>query len=504
MADTDKVIVSNSQALKAKYQNSGFSTVKAAVDKLIAADAQRHLKTRLIFIDDAPTMSKLSGTPPINATDQRGAKNAVDAIAKALSPDYIVLLDGPDVIPHIALDNPVPNDLDDSIDSDLPYASDVGFSNQSARYIKITRVLGRIPNVPGATSPTNLIGFINTSVKAKPAPAGNYGGYFGLTAEVWRDSTALSLDAAFGGHTTLDVAPPAAPPSTNGRFAKLSHFINCHGSSRRPEFYGQRGTNYPVSMTSAQVARQGIAGTVVAAECCYGAQLYDPSLTRIADPICIAYLAAGAFGFLGSTNIAYGPETWNGQADLLTQFFFENVVAGASLGRSLLQARQRFVSTQSMTDPTNLKTLAQFVLLGDPSTTPCLRSHDFLPPSDQLSSEDVTAQRKARRVALKSLGDTIPQAKAVPGPRGEVGRAVRARLKAIAEQKGFAGSEIAVFTVKAPPNYRRAMKAFGDADEHVAVISRTVDAPSEIIAIRHLVAHIVGDEITKVSETVSR
>jgi len=71
MADTDKVIVSNSQALKAKYQNSGFSTVKAAVDKLIAADTQRHLKTRLIFIDDAPTMSKLSGTPPINATDQR-------------------------------------------------------------------------------------------------------------------------------------------------------------------------------------------------------------------------------------------------------------------------------------------------------------------------------------------------------------------------------------------------------------------------------------------------
>jgi hypothetical protein len=43
----------------------------------------------------------VGGTPPINALDKKGAKNAVDAIASALSPDYLVLLDGPDVIPHI-------------------------------------------------------------------------------------------------------------------------------------------------------------------------------------------------------------------------------------------------------------------------------------------------------------------------------------------------------------------------------------------------------------------
>jgi Peptidase family C25 len=367
MADIDKAIVSNSQVLKTKYRINGLTAIKAAVDKLIAADAQRHIKSKLIFIDDTAAMTKLGGTPPVNPTDQRGAKKAVDAIVTSLAPDYVVLLDGPDVIPHIVLDNP--NDLDDTVDSDLPYASDVGFSNQASRYLKITRVVGRIPNVPNAKEPDKLIALIETSVKAKPRPADQYHGYFGLTAEVWHDSTALSLDAAFGDHNALDVAPPAAPPSTDGRFARLSHFINCHGSSQRPEFYDQRGTQYPISMTSTQVAKKGVAGTVVAAECCYGAQIYDPSLRGIPDPICIAYLTAGALGFLGSTNVAYGPETWNGQADLLTQFFFENVVAGASLGRSLLQARQRFISTQDMTDPTNVKTLAQFILLGDPSTS---------------------------------------------------------------------------------------------------------------------------------------
>jgi hypothetical protein len=193
--------------------------------------------------------------------------NAVDAIASALSPDYLVLLDGPDVIPHIVLDNPVPNDLDDTVDSDLPYASNVSHTKQAARYLKITRVVGRIPNVPGATSPDRVIRFIETAVKAKSAPKSTYQGYFGLTADVWRDSTAMSLDAAFGSHTALDVAPPAAPPSTDGRFSKLSHFINCHGSPLKPEFYGQKGTNYPISMTSTQVAGKGVAGTVITAEC---------------------------------------------------------------------------------------------------------------------------------------------------------------------------------------------------------------------------------------------
>jgi hypothetical protein len=155
MADIDKAIVSNSQVLKTKYRINGLTAIKAAVDKLIAADAQRHIKSKLIFIDDTAAMTKLGGTPPVNPTDQRGAKKAVDAIVTSLAPDYVVLLDGPDVIPHIVLDNP--NDLDDTVDSDLPYASDVGFSNQASRYLKITRVVGRIPNVPNAKEPDKLM-----------------------------------------------------------------------------------------------------------------------------------------------------------------------------------------------------------------------------------------------------------------------------------------------------------------------------------------------------------
>ena len=79
---------------------------------------------------------------------------------------------------------------------------------------------------------------------------------------------------------------------------------------------------------------------MVAAECCYGAELYDPEGGPIG--ICAAYLAKGAIGFLGSTTIAYGPADSNGSADLLCRFFLESVLEGASLGRALLEARQRF------------------------------------------------------------------------------------------------------------------------------------------------------------------
>lgn len=241
----DKVIVSNRTALVAKYGNNGVKAVETALRALAAADGNRGLKSQIVWIDNAAQMKKLGGKPPINAKDQRGAKLAVDAIAKSLSPDYIVLLDGPDVIPHIVLDNPVPEDGDTGIDSDLPYASPEGFSRQASRYLTVTRVVGRLPNTPGKKDPGALIKLIEASIRAKPLAPAAYKNYFGLSAEVWEASTKMSLDTIFSDHAGLKVSPPAGPPGTNVAFKKLSHFINCHGAALSPEFYGQRGESYP-------------------------------------------------------------------------------------------------------------------------------------------------------------------------------------------------------------------------------------------------------------------
>ena len=41
----DKIIVTNESALKTKYQAAGFTAIKAAIQKLIAADLRRGLKS---------------------------------------------------------------------------------------------------------------------------------------------------------------------------------------------------------------------------------------------------------------------------------------------------------------------------------------------------------------------------------------------------------------------------------------------------------------------------
>jgi Peptidase family C25 len=501
----DKAIISNQSAITAKYSAKGAAAVNVALNALISADAKRGLTTKCYWIDDAATMKKVGGASPINAKDQRGAKLAVDAIAKSVSPDYIVLLDGPDVIPHIVLDNPFPNDGDTAVDSDLPYASPAGFARQVTKYLQVTRVVGRIPNVPGAQAPDRLIKCLGVAAAAAAKSSTEYKPYFGLSAEVWEDSTKMSLDAAFGDHANLDVAPPAAPPTTNTHLAKLSHFINCHGASLSPEFYGQSGSNYPVSLNSQQVSSNAPAGTVVAAECCYGAQLYDPVNAGTADPICIAYLERGALGYLGSTTIAYGPSNSNGQADLLTQYFFEEVLAGASTGRALLQARIRFISGQKLSDPSNLKTLAQFLLLGDPSTTPCIAAAHDSPTKGLIEdvAADDRAQRKARRVQLASAGLAIADGKAVPAGPGRASKSVMDRVRAVAVSKNYTQPKEALFAVAGRSDFRSMLKA-KSVSETVMVVSTKDDAPPKIHAYRHLIAHLIGDGIASIEEIVSR
>jgi hypothetical protein len=46
------------------------------------------------------------------------------------------------------------------------------------------------------------------------------------------------------------------------------------------------------------------------------------------------------------------------------------VLRGASLSRAFLGARLAYVRQQSVADPYDEKTLAQFVLLGDPGEAP--------------------------------------------------------------------------------------------------------------------------------------
>jgi hypothetical protein len=358
--------------LKAKYGDK-YSRVEAAIHKLINADAGRELTSRLVAIDSQTDMNRVGGTAVSSPEDQQGAKAAIDAIYNHDTPDYIMILGARDVVPHIHLTNPMSSDEDDdpSVPSDVPYACEAGFSRRPEDFVGPTRVVGRLPDLTGADGPSYLVKLLTTAAQFVCRDPEDYSTHFAITARVWRRSTVKSARKLFGPDAEVFSSPPHGPKWTAPQLAPRVHFINCHGGTVSPNFFGEFPEDTFSTAHSARLLPTKITkGSVVAAECCYGAELYAPSSAHGQMGICNAYLAEGAYGFFGSTTIAYGPSTGQGQADLICQFFVESVLDGASLGRAALEAKQRFVSRYSHSDPTDLKTAVQFILLGDPSVQP--------------------------------------------------------------------------------------------------------------------------------------
>jgi hypothetical protein len=235
------------------------------------------------------------------------------------------------------------------------------------------------------------------------------------------------------------------------------HFINCHGDTASSKFFGEFPTDrFSDAHDAAHLPTRIAAGAVVAAECCYGAELYEPARAGGQAGIANTYLGEGAHGFFGSTTIAYGPSEGQGQADLICQYFVEAVRKGASLGRAALEARQRFVAQFSHTDPADLKTAVQFLLLGDPSLQPVdptphafAKSKTMLQAPKSLFHSEARTFRRERLARTggnltRTVGTAVPSEDPVPAP-------VRRFLVAAARESGLLQATLKSYRVRFPP-----------------------------------------------------
>src|SRR6478609_9485226 len=405
----DKIIVTNLGALKKKYGANGVAKIRAAVKALISADKVRGLQTRLIALDRASDMKKVHGSR-VSAADNCGQnKKAIDAIYATLRPDYLLILGAIDVVPHQDLINPAfgGDDEDDYAYGDIPYACEEPYGQQANKFIGPTRVVGRLPDLTGGADPAYLIGLLETATLWKSLTQQDYSDYFAISAAVWKDSTTLSVQKLFGSSKNLNLSPPKGPKWTDATLGRRSHFINCHGGQADPQFYGQKGNQYPIAHQAALVAGRIKEGTVAAIECCYGGELYDPNLlVPVQAGMCNTYLAGKAYGFFASSTIAYGPAKGNGSADLLCQYFLRRVLAGASIGRAALEARQEFAQAGPDLDPFDIKTLAQFSLFGDPSIQPVA----VPTPHITLGAKPTKGFRGAAAKTLPATGSPIARA----------------------------------------------------------------------------------------------
>ena len=228
------------------------------------------------------TMRRYQGHAP--STDPRSGqqhKEAIDAIytASPSEPEYLAILDAPDVVPHVSMINPAPDDGDPDVPSDLPYGCDTPFSRDARKNRAITRVVGRIPGIMHAARPTLLTNAMKASAEFKPRPRKDYLAYFAISAESWQKSTTRNIDTIFGkgNGNRIHISPPTMKSAANRFLSPLLHFINCHGAPHSPNFFGQRGDDYPTALHDARASPTVPAQHRHRRECCYGAKLYNPA-----------------------------------------------------------------------------------------------------------------------------------------------------------------------------------------------------------------------------------
>jgi|GEM_PF-1516214 len=423
MIDIDKIIVSNRSRLLEKYGSAGLKKIEQAVKKLIAHDKTRGIDSLLVYVDDDKHMSAAGAPAVLSRRSPEQNKIAVDALCKKYTPDYILLLGSRDVIPHAELNNLIAapdkdgnGDEDREVYSDLPYACEARYSEHIADFLNPVRVVGRLPDITGGTDVSYLVRLVENAIKVKPSPAKEYKDYFAVSAAVWSGSSRLTLTNVFRNHKKLLLCPPTdarKKPFTPSQLKPKVHFINCHGGKAQEFFQGEgrkESEEIQYALDTRNLVDKVSFGTVAAAECCYGADLF-PVLGPGRISIANNYLGHGAVGYMGSTTIAYGLFRVQQNADLLTEYFLSNVTRGFSIGHAFLEARQKFIKIANLSnlDPCGMKTIAQFILLGDPSVQPVEKSTFFggFDDNERFRGENfghAKLMRKTRRANLIAQG----------------------------------------------------------------------------------------------------
>ncbi|HLN74490.1 MAG TPA: C25 family cysteine peptidase [Prolixibacteraceae bacterium] len=434
METQKKIIVTSKKNLQAKY-GAEFATVDKLLENLVSADKKRNIDTQVVYID-SPASAKKVGVKSVASITLQSTKKAIDDIYKKNLPAYLVIFGSKDIIPFQELKNIIPNnDRDTVIPSDLPYACDAPYSNNISSFTGPTRVVGRIPDITGQADLKYLETVINTIIQWKPLKQERYMNYFSVSASVWTKSTQQSLIYVFTNSAKLKNSPTATISYPAKELQPLVHFYNCHGSPIDSKYYGQKGNSYPIAMESTDLKDKISFGTIVAAECCYGAELFDPANEDFRHlSIANTYFANKAIAFVGSSTIAYGPAEGQGLADIITKFFIKNVLSGASTGRAFLEARQQFLDDSGTLDPFEMKTLAQFYLLGDPSIHPVTKEET------ESGEESVENHRLKLMTKGISLSKTIGVSELVENRQSKTNKFSNG-WSDIMKQTGFSGNE---------------------------------------------------------------
>ncbi len=212
-------------------------------------------------------------------------------------------------------------------------------------------------------------------------------------AEAWKSSTETLREFMGGSSNSLYSPPTHAGTFDRSLFnpSRLLHF-NLHGFRDTPNWYGQSQhsrlitsptiSSLPLAFTPALAEGVRAPGAVVFAEACYSGYLAGKN---VEDSVALSLLSRGATAIVASTVISYGsagPEL--SCASHLAYYFWKGALKqGFSFGQALKvakteYARERLAQGHNLTGD-DVKTLLEFVLLGDPTVGIRTVSPSFVP-----------------------------------------------------------------------------------------------------------------------------
>lgn len=394
-APTAQVLLSNKAALLRAYGASGFAAIDERLHVLVEALRQRGVRAHCCYLDDAASLwlddqlgfAPTSSSAPAIRELVRGMSGAIEERGWQVGP--LLLIGGDEIVPFHRLSNPIA-DGDDAVLSDNPYGSD------DAGFLLPQRIVARLPTDAGdspaflLTALQHMIDYHTGVYRESPDrfSLGALGQHLlrgrrveppaaaGYSAAVWQEPSRVVLDT-FAADAALASSPPLDVETLNMEMlsARRLLYVNLHGARGLPNWYGQPdavwpgpATNLPVALSPEHLSDSLHVGGLLISEACYGLDLAGRTP---GSSIPLRALAEGASACVGATVNAYGSYTSPLiGADLLCQRLFAQLACGLPIGEALHQARFEFAQTmyrrQGYLDEADIKTLTEFVLLGDP------------------------------------------------------------------------------------------------------------------------------------------
>lgn len=298
------------------------------------------------------------------SSDSSNVENVVSVLKKICEvskPKYIFILGNEDVIGVSEWKNES-GDSDETVTSDLSYQTlNLCSPWNGHKYIfdKVLRV-GRLPSYDGESF-EKFVSYFKTDKNADFSDLKTYG----LSALVWKNES----DYEYKNISSLqtDSAPNVTIENVEKQISPESNvlFFNLHGSDQTKYWYGQEDFSYPEAFEPKNI--DAISKPfVLGVEACYGAKFCGNQNEN--ESIVLKAMQDGCVSFLGSSKIAYGTSNPPGScADFVVGEFLRQICNGKSAGDSqVLGIKRLYEETEDFSD-SEIKTLAEFSLFGDPS-----------------------------------------------------------------------------------------------------------------------------------------